>query len=44
MRFLIKVDGSVTEGEFQSAQEAFEATATTHPEARSIGVFCLRDE
>ncbi len=42
MRFKIKVDGQVMLGIFPSTQDAFESTADNHPEARSIGVFCLR--
>lgn len=42
MAFRIKVDGQVLLGIFPSAQAAFESTADKHPEARSIGVFCLR--
>lgn len=44
MPFRIKVDGRVLMGIFPSAQEAYESTATDHPEARSIGVFCLRSK
>lgn len=41
-KFRIKVDGNELEGIFPSAQAAFTSTADQHPEARSIGVFCLR--
>lgn len=44
MAFRIKVDGRELLGIFPSAQAAFESTATDHPEARSIGVFCLRGQ
>lgn len=42
MAFRIKVDGHVHLGIFPSTQAAYESTADQHPEARSIGVFCLR--
>ena len=42
MAFRIKVDGRVLLGIFPSTQAAYESTADQHPEARSIGVFCLR--
>ncbi len=42
MRFKIKVDGRVLLGIYPSTQAAYESTADQHPEARSIGVFCLR--
>lgn len=44
MPFRIKVDGRVLLGIYPSAQAAYESTADQHPEARSIGVFCLRGE
>ena len=42
MPFRIKVDGRVMLGIYPSTQAAYESTADQHPEARSIGVFCLR--
>lgn len=42
MRFRIKVEGRETISSFPSMQAAFEAAQINHPEARSIGVFCLR--
>jgi hypothetical protein len=44
MAFRIKVDGRVLLGIFSSTQAAYESTADQHPEARSIGVFCLRGQ
>lgn len=42
MAFMIKVNGQTLVGLFSSAAAAYESTAEQFPEARSIGVFCLR--